>query len=217
MAQSMRGDEVAQLVQEAERFASAHPGDTEILTLVTGLLSDAARDDTRVAIVASALSAATEATRRRQSEGLPAAEQQLWEHVGALFDSGAVAVIEAARAAAFADLVQRSVIGDTAAGELLGVDRSRISQRVSEPSIYAFSASGEERCFPRWQFAGAKTLPGFKTVLAAIAHDLHPLTVDHWFTTPSTDLEVDESPVSPVTWLITGGPPTVVAELAREL
>jgi hypothetical protein len=213
----MRDDEVARLVQEARRFASAHPRDVEILTLVTGLLSDAARDEASAAVVASALAAATEATRRRRPDALPASERRLWEHVGARFEPSAIARVEAARAALFADLVQRSLIGDAATAELLGVDRSRISQRVSDRSIYAFSASGDDRCFPRWQFTGTKTLPGFKTVVTALAPDLHPLTVDHWFTTPNTDLEVDGTPAAPVTWLATGGSPMAAAELARDL
>jgi hypothetical protein len=41
--------------------------------------------------------------------------------------------------------------------------------------------------------------------------------VQRWLTTPSPELEVDDSPVSPLTWLQQGGDPDPVATLAAAL
>lgn len=147
---------------------------------------------------------------------LPAAERKLWQELGASFDADSVVEAEATAAAAFADLVERSVVGDAAVAELLGVDRTRISQRLASRSLYAFTGPGD-RCFPRWQFAGRRTVPGLRTVLEALDAGLHPLTVDHWFRTPSVDLEVAGESVSPAAWLATSGRPAVLAELAADL
>jgi hypothetical protein len=211
----MRGDELDRLVREAKRFVATQPEGKALLSLVTDLLSEAGEGRTRA--VVAALTAAAQATRSYQSSGMPDPEQQIWERAGAHFDPTAVPLVAATSAAAFAGLVDRSVVGDGAAAELLGVDRSRISQRMSDRSLYAFVGPAEERCFPRWQFVGSKTLPGLKRVLAALDSELHPLSVDRWFTTPNVDLEVGGEPVNPITWLATGGSPKVVAELARDL
>ncbi len=213
----MRAGEVDRLVKEARRFATNQPEDTALLALVTDLLSDAGEGPPRVAMASAALRATIDAIWAQGPPSLPTAERRSWERAGAQFDSNAIAVVEAASAAAFAGLVERSLVGDAAAAERLGVDRSRISQRVGERSLYVFSGPGEERCFPLWQFVGAKTVPGLKVVLPLVETELHPLTVDHWFTTRNVDLEVDGEPVAPITWLTTGGSPRVVAELARDL
>ncbi len=204
-------------MDEVKRYTSARPDDVGLLAVVTDLLSDARDDQASAAVAVAALRAATVAIRGRHLAGLPESERLVWEHLGARFDPSVVPAVEAASAAAFADLVARSVVGDAAVAELLGVDRSRISQRISERSLYAFTGPSEERCFPRWQFVGTKTVPGLKAVLAALDAELHPLTIDHWFTTPNVDLEVEGQPVTPTIWLATGGSPNVAAELARDL
>ena len=144
---------------------------------------------------------------------MPEAERDLWASVGARFDRDLEADDDRRFLAAFGDLLDRSVIGDAALATLLGVDRSRISQRVSERSLYAFSA-GEERCFPRWQLPDGKPLRGLRSVLGAVDPELHPLRVDRWFTSPNADLTIDDQAVDPVTWLTTGGSPAVAAALA---
>lgn len=215
MTQVMRRDEAARVAREAKQFAASHPGDTAVLVLVADLLSQAHEDGP--AVVMAALGAATQAARDRRPPGMPDAERRLWERAGASFEVAAIVHVDAARAASFADLVARSVLGDAAVAELLGVDRSRVSQRIGERSLYAFGASGEDRGFPRWQFNEAKTIRGLKVVLAALDADVHPLVVDHWFCTPSIDLDVGGEPVSPVSWLATGGSPTTAAALAADL
>ena len=100
------------------------------------------------------------------------------------------------RIAAHAELIAQSIQGDAAVADLLGVDRTRISQRLTERSLYSFQ-SGDERLYPKWQFDKRKTLRGLKTVLGALDPALHPLVVDHWFRTPNVDLDVNEAALSP--------------------
>jgi DNA-binding transcriptional regulator YdaS (Cro superfamily) len=147
---------------------------------------------------------------------MPAPERQSWEALGARFDAGAVDRAALRSRAAMAKLLADSVQGDAAVAALLGVDRSRVSQRLSERSVYVID-TGDQRLFPRWQFEGASTVPNLKAVLRALATDLHPLTVTHWFLTPSAELEVDGAATSPRDWLVTGGPAGPVVDLASLL
>lgn len=181
------------------------------------LLAVADRGGADATFVAALLeSAAATAEARHTASDLPGAERDLWISVGARFDRAARRENDLQLVGAFGALLDRSVLGDTAMAEVLGVDRSRVSQRVTDRSLYAFSA-GDERCFPRWQLAGTKALPGLKVVLQAMDPALHPLAVDHWFTTPNVDLGIDAEPVSPSAWLATAGNPQVVAGLADDL
>lgn len=155
------------------------------------------------------------AARRAQ---LPAAEQAIWESVGARFgDWEAVARTRARTAVSHAEMVRDSIDGDAAVAELLGVDRSRISQRVTQRSLYAFTGPSGRRLYPRWQFRDDETLPGLRTVLEALPADLHPLVVRGWFTSPDVDLDLDGDALSPVDWLATGGDPAVAADLASDV
>jgi len=148
----------------------------------------------------------------REKAVLPQEEKEAWEAVGARFDTVAVANARSHRIGAHAELIANSIQGDAAVADLLGVDRTRISQRLGERSLYAFP-SGDERLYPRWQFTGHKTLLGLKTVLGALDPALHPLVVDHWFTTPSVDLEVGDEDMTPRAWLETGGDPERLVQL----
>jgi hypothetical protein len=161
---------------------------------------------------------ADHAERRTAAGRLPDGERQVWERVGARFDDGAAAARTQVRAAAaFADLVARSVHGDAAMAQTLGVDPSRISQRLADRSLYAFS-DGTVRHFPHWQLdaSGHRAVPGLRVVLGALDPALHPLQVDHFVTTANVDLEADGTPLSPVAWLTTGGDPGKVADLAAQ-
>jgi hypothetical protein len=154
--------------------------------------------------------------RSQRSMALPREERELWEDAGASFDSRTTDLDVVHAAAAFSDLLVRSVDGDAEVASRLGVDRSRISQRIRDKSLYAFTHN-DSRFFPMWQFIEGRTLPGLREILAVLDEGLHPLVVDHWFTTPSLDLEIGQAPVSPVTWLSTGGHADVVVELASDL
>ena len=112
-----------------------------------------------------------------------------------------------------AELKADSVPSDTEVAALLQVDRTRVSQRLAERSLYAVH-DDTGRWFPRWQFDGGRTLPHLKAVLAALDPHLHPLTVAHWFLTPDPELEVDGEATCPRTWLIRGGRPEALLPLA---
>ena len=161
---------------------------------------------------------ADHAERHTAAARLPDGERRVWEQVGAHVEDGAAVARTQVRAAAvFADLVARSVHGDAAMAETLGVDPSRISQRVAGRSLYVFS-DGTVRHFPRWQLDGTghRAVPGFRVVLGVLDPALHPLQVDHFFTTTNVDLEADGTSLSPVAWLATGGDPGKVADLAAQ-
>lgn len=168
--------------------------------------------------VTSVLESVADLAEARQAPApLPAGERELWESAGASFATPALLARSRARAAVgFADLLERSLKGDLAVAALLEVDRSRVSQRLSEGSLYSV-VGHDDRYFPIWQFDGNKVLRGLRTVLSALDDGTHPLTVDAWFTRPNLDLEVAGEPVSPVRWLATGGAADAVALLAADL
>lgn len=188
----------------------------DFVDVVERLVVTAQRGRSDAARVRALLEAVAQASEPTAHPGLPAAERAIWESVGARFDEDAVDRVRARHLAALADLVTRSVAGVPAMAERLGVDRSRISQRLAERSLYAFTL-GSERWFPEWQLVDDRPLSGLKEVLVAVPAALHPLTVDHWFTRPSVDLEIGDEAVSPVEWLATGGEPAPVVALADDL
>ena len=184
--------------------------------VVERLVITAERGRSDAVRVRALLEAVVQGSAPTARPALPVAERAIWEAIGARFDDDAVDRVRVRRLAALAELVARSVPGVPAMAERLGVDRSRISQRLSERSLYAF-ALGSERWFPEWQLVGDRPLSGLKEVLVAVPAALHPLTVDHWFTRPSVDLEIGDEAVSPVDWLATGGDPAPVVALAADL
>lgn len=149
---------------------------------------------------------------------LPDDERERWESVGADFSgSEAVPRSSARSAAAFVDLMARSIRGDDTLAKFLGVNRSRVSQRVSDRSLYSFTGIEGDRFFPRWQFVDHKTLPGLRVVFSALGPRVHPLVVDHWVRTPSVDLTIGGENVTPILWLQTGGDPEHLVGLLPQL
>ena len=113
------------------------------------------------------------------------------------------------------------------AAALLGVDVSRIRQRIRNRSLAGVEYEGEWR-LPRFQFERKKVLPGLAEVLAALAPELNPLDVATWFLAPNVDLQGAESvkagqaitpiiPLSPRQWLLRGLAPNTVARLGQHL
>ncbi len=70
---------------------------------------------------------------------------------------------------------------------------------------------------PAWQFAGTGVLPGLEAVLATVAQDQPALVVAAFMTTAQEDLLVDGTPTTPRDWLLAGGDPRRVADLAAML
>ena len=115
----------------------------------------------------------------------------------------------------FIALVETSLTAAHAA-RLLGVDVSRIRQRLRERSLFGVEYEGEWR-LPRFQFERRKVLPGLARVLAALPADVNALDVAEWFLSPNSDLESEDQPrpLSPREWLLRGLPPERVAALAQ--
>lgn len=118
-----------------------------------------------------------------------------------------------ARAAvrAVEELVSTSV-GIAQAARMLGVDRSRISHRLSGGALYAVTV-GSHRRIPTWQLLDGKELPGLSRVISAIPASAHPLDVAGLMTTPADELAGRTA----VEHLSSGGDPGVVVDLVGEL
>lgn len=99
---------------------------------------------------------------------------------------------------------------------LLSVDPDRVGKLVVRRRLYAFHHDGD-LWFPGWQVTARGVLPGLGVVVAALDHDLHPLTVDHWMNATNFELVVDGEPVTPVVWLQEDGDASRVAALAAQL
>jgi excisionase family DNA binding protein len=115
-----------------------------------------------------------------------------------------------------------SVLGDAVdvgeAARLLGVNDSRIRQRLGERSLYGIKDGGTWR-IPRFQFRGKRVVPSLPAVLPAMPAELHPVAVKRWLTTPNPDLPLgpDDEATSPLDWLASGGDPEQVVALAQGL
>jgi hypothetical protein len=113
-------------------------------------------------------------------------------------------------------LAQAKTTADVAVA--LRVSSARIRQRAQDRSLYAIR-DGDEWRFPGWQFDAvtAREIPGLAAVLPSLPATLHPTAVYRFLTEPNPDLEIDDRPASPVTWLASGGDPGPVAEIAAAL
>jgi hypothetical protein len=107
-------------------------------------------------------------------------------------------------------------VSDVAA--LLGVEPSRIRQRLGERSLYGVK-QGRGWRLPAFQLTHDGLVPNVGSVLLSLPADLHPIAVQRWFTSPCVDLLDPQSaqPIAPRQWLCCGYEPTPVVELARAL
>jgi hypothetical protein len=99
----------------------------------------------------------------------------------------------------------------------IGVDESRIRQRINQHTLYAVR-DGRGWRVPIFQLdaTGHALLPGLERVIPHL-HDAHLVEVARWFLSPQVDLEgPDDKPMSPRDWLITGHDPKVAATVAEE-
>lgn len=111
-------------------------------------------------------------------------------------------------------------IGTVEAGELLGIDETRVRHRKGKGLLYAFKSDQSLR-FPLWQFVDApnpkqRVLPGLSAVVKSIPETMHPASVLGFMTTPQDDLLVDDEAVTPIEWLTGGGDPKEVVDLLSE-
>lgn len=134
---------------------------------------------------------------------------------GEVLDADPAVLVQDARRAEVARMaaVLADSVGIAEAAMLLGVDRSRISQRLSAGSLWSFRL-GRGRRLPRWQFtADGRSLPGLDVVVAAIPAELSPESVAGFMNTAQPELEGR----TPVAHLAGGGDPRPVAELVTGL
>ncbi len=128
-------------------------------------------------------------------------------------------------AAEYAALLASSLSVAEAAARL-GVDGSRVRQRLAAHTLYGMRQRSGWR-LPQFQFGERGLIPGFDQVAPRLA-GVDPVSAAHWFTQPHPDLTVSdastgkrgaevETAVSPQTWLELGRDAAVVAALADEL
>ncbi|MGI8807894.1 MAG: hypothetical protein ACR2KK_08655 [Acidimicrobiales bacterium] len=118
-------------------------------------------------------------------------------------------------AAAHAEVVSQSTTV-TALANRLGVDPSRVRQRIYARSVYAFKHHGGW-LIPNFQLEPNSVIPGVEAVVWKLSPTLHPVAASRWFTTPNSDLILEDQVVSPIAWLASGGPPDRVAALAGSI
>jgi hypothetical protein len=106
------------------------------------------------------------------------------------------------------------------AANRLGVNDSRVRQRLAERTLYGLKVEEEWR-LPLFQFEREGGLvPGIDRVIPKLDESLSAIAVFHWFTIKNPDLasaETHDEPVSPLTWLRLGLDPEEVVNLAAQL
>jgi uncharacterized protein YidB (DUF937 family) len=98
------------------------------------------------------------------------------------------------------------------AAAMLGVDRSRVSRRITGKALWAFDLQGSRR-IPRWQFLGNELLPGLEVIVPAIPRGTTPAVLDVFMHTPQPDFD-DRTPIE---HLAAGGDPALVAGFIADL
>jgi hypothetical protein len=129
-----------------------------------------------------------------------------------------IRVVQGRAAMEFDEIVKGSLaIGEAA--KRLGVNSSRIRQRLAERSLYGLKDGGRW-LLPAFQFASKGLVPGVSVVLQKLPPDIGAVAAARWFRTPNPDLctrDDDETAMTPLQWLLGGNPPEVAAELAAAL
>jgi excisionase family DNA binding protein len=129
-----------------------------------------------------------------------------------------VRIVQAQAAAAYQELRSTSLTVEEAARRL-GVNASRIRQRLADRSLYGIK-DGNAWLLPAFQFGPRALVPGVSAVLRSLPPDIGPLAAARWFSSPNPDLctrDADEAPLTPLEWLLGGNPPEAAAALAAAL
>ena len=127
-------------------------------------------------------------------------------------------IVEARSAAAYQHLRATSLSVEAAARRL-GVNASRIRQRLGQRSLYGIK-DGNAWIVPAFQFHAEDTVPGIDEVVRRLPPDIGAVAVARWFESPNPDLctrDDEERPMSPLQWLLAGNPPGPAAALAAAL
>lgn len=124
----------------------------------------------------------------------------------------------AASRAAWQIRVLESALDAGAAAELLGVDDSRVRQRLRERTLLGVrGGTGGQWLLPRFQFTDTGEIPHLSEVLRALPHDMALRAVAGFLTSPKPELVVGGAPTDPSDWLLGGGEPELVVNLAAAL
>lgn len=116
-------------------------------------------------------------------------------------------------AARYAALLATSLSVPEAARRL-GVDESRVRQRIRARTIYAVKPGATWR-IPVFQFVDDHLIPGIERILPRLDPNLSPLTVVAWFRQPSPSLVTPDGQAwSPSEWLLAGNPVAPAADAA---
>jgi hypothetical protein len=119
--------------------------------------------------------------------------------------------------ATFLDLYRQADTPNAVAARL-GLDPSRIRQRIRDHTLLAIECNDEKR-IPRCQFEDDIEVPGMARLVAATWRTMTPLAFAMWFTTPTADLAASDAdtPLSPREWLLRTGEVDSVLALADTL
>lgn len=152
-------------------------------------------------------------------EPLTDEEMAALKSVGVEMGCREVMLRQAFRSASLHAASLASAIPLAAAAKRLGVSDSRLRQRVLEGTLVSLREPGTQaHRIPLFQLTDAGELPGLQTVLRAVRNDAPPLAICGFFSTPQPDLEAEEGgALKPVEWLMSGGDPAQVAELAAHI
>ncbi len=129
-----------------------------------------------------------------------------------------VLMVQAQSAAAYQGLRATSLTVEEAAARL-GVNTSRIRQRLADRSLYGVK-DGHTWLLPAFQFGSKTLVPGVSVVVRRLPPDIGVLAAARWFSSPNPDLctrDDDERALTPLQWLLGGNPPEAAAELAAAL
>ena len=120
-------------------------------------------------------------------------------------------------AAEYAAVLASSLTVDQTAN-LLQIDPSRVRHRLAARTLYGIREKAGWR-IPALQFHEGRLVPGIDQVLPRLPSTLHPLAVIGWLTRPNSDLhdDAEQTPVSPLDWLLSGRDPQRVAVVARHV
>jgi len=127
-------------------------------------------------------------------------------------------LIDAEAAAAYQHLRATS-LGVEEAARRLGVNASRVRQRLGERSLYGLK-DGSTWLLPAFQFQAEGLVPGVDVVVRRLPSDIGPLAVARWFGNPNSDLctrDDQERPLPPLRWLLGGRSPDRAGALAAAL
>jgi hypothetical protein len=148
-------------------------------------------------------------------------EAEALERGGFVLEDGESSEDPLARTVAEYAALLKSSLSTGEAAKRLGVDPSRIRQRLTSlpPTLYGVRI-GAGWYIPEFQFDGDGMVPGIGDVVSRLDPELHPVAVYRWFTSPNPDLSMDEPGgrnLSPRDWLRLGLPVPPVADLASNL